>query len=207
MEDARAGHVPTSAARAGRHFSAIELVTRQWQRERGDLHLETFLLGIYFMRLGTIVERSYDRMCRDAHGVSGGDMRVLLALRRGGLPYVKRPTDLFRALLVTSGAMTKKLDRLSDAGYVERLSDPGHQGGFLVRLTKSGLSAVEDAVERLAHDSVLAPAMRQFSPEERQAAAHLALRVLSALEQAQDEAESSYRIPSPTRSIKEETHP
>jgi DNA-binding MarR family transcriptional regulator len=133
-------------------------------------------------------------------------MRALLALRRGGLPYVKRPTDLFRALFVTSGAMTKKLDRLSNAGYVERLSDPAHQGGFLVRLTKSGLSAVEDAVERLADDSVLAPAMRQLSPEERQAAGHLALRVLSALEQTQDEADCPLSDSFSTRSIKQETY-
>ena len=46
--------------------SLIELITLQWQRERGELDLENFLLSIYFMRLGTLVERAYDRMCREA---------------------------------------------------------------------------------------------------------------------------------------------
>ena len=176
-----------SPARTGTgRASHVELITRQWQQERGELELENFLLSIYFMRLGTLVERAYDRMCREACGVSGGDMRVLLALRRGGPPYLKRPTDLFRALLVTSGAITKKIDRLSGAGYVERQPDPGHQGGCLIRLTKRGLLVVDDAVERLANDSVLAAAMQQFSPEERRSGSAFALRILNALEEARD---------------------
>lgn len=180
---------PAGRAVAAPAPSLVELVTLQWQRERGGLELDNFLLAIYFMRLGTLVDRAYDRMCRDAYGVSGSDMRVLLALRRGGLPYVKRPTDLFRALLVTSGAMTKKIDRLATAGYVERQPDPGHHGGFLIRLTRSGLQVVEEAVESLARHSVLAPAMQQFTDADRQAGAAFALRTLSALEDQLDPAE------------------
>jgi len=182
-----------SATRTGaRQTGLIDLISRQWQRERGELELENFLLSVYFMRLGTLVERAYDRMCREACGVSGADMRVLLALRRGGQPYVKRPTDLFRALLVTSGAITKKIDRLSGAGYVERQPDPGHQGGFLIRLTKRGLLVVDDVVERLARDSVLAAAMQQFSPEERRSGSAFALRILCALEEARDKTDPDH---------------
>src|SRR3954468_19052589 len=132
-----------------------ELITLQLQTELGDLNLENVLLAIYFVRLGTLLERDYDRYCQSEHGISGGDMGVLFALRRSGPPYVKRPTDLFRALLVTAGAITKKVDRLALAGFVERLPDPSHSGGFLVHLTKKGLHAVEAAVHHLATQSVL----------------------------------------------------
>ena len=107
-----------------------ELITLQWQRERGDLDLQNFLLAIYFMRLGTLVDRAYDRYCQKHYGINGGDMRLMLALRRSGPPYVKRPTDLFRALLETAGAITKKVDRLVEAGFVERSHDPSHSGGY-----------------------------------------------------------------------------
>src|SRR5437868_4246236 len=146
------------AATAGRRLagkSFIELITVQWQRERGDLDLSSFLLAIYLMRLGTMIERDFDRLCQRDYRVSGSDMRVLFALRRGGPPYVKRPTDLFKALLVTSGAMTKKVDRLIEHGLVERMADPGHGGGFLVRLTRKGLQVVEEVVEYLAKESVI----------------------------------------------------
>jgi DNA-binding MarR family transcriptional regulator len=165
--------------------SLSELITIQWQRERDDLDLENFLLAIYFMRLGTLVDRAYDRYCQKAYGINGGDMRVMLALRRSGPPYLKRPTDLYRALLVTSGAITKKVDRLVEAGYVERMPDPSHSGGFLVHLTKKGLQVAEKAVEHLANHSALAPAMSTFTAEERKRGTAFALRVLSALERAE----------------------
>lgn len=184
-EPAQEGQEPVrQRRRSGAGVS--ELITLQWKRERSDLDLDNYLLAIYFMRLGTLVDRAYDRRCQQKYGIGGGDMRVLLALRRSGPPYVKRPTDLFRALLVTSGAITKKVDRLVQAGFAERLPDPGHNGGFLVRLTRKGLTAVEEAVEYLANHSVLAPAMAQFTPEERRQGNDFALRLLSALEQLED---------------------
>src|SRR5260370_25146036 len=93
--------------------SHIEFITLQWQREHSDLDLSNFLLAIYLMRLGTLIEQDFDKMCQGLWGISGSDMRVLLALRRSGHPYAKRPTDLYRALLVTSGSITKKIGPLA----------------------------------------------------------------------------------------------
>jgi len=45
-------------------------------------------------------------------GLNTGDLHVLLALRRLGKPYESRPTDLFRALLITSEAVAKRVARL-----------------------------------------------------------------------------------------------
>ena len=61
---------------------------------------------------------------------------VLAMLRRSGAPYAMRPTDLFEALLVTSGAVTKQVDRLQRRRLVKRLPDPEHGGGFRVQLTE-----------------------------------------------------------------------
>ncbi len=163
--------------------SHIDLITLQWQHERNDLDLSNFLLAIYFMRLGTLVERSFDRMCQRHWGIKGSDMRVLLALRRGGPPYAKRPTDLYRALIVTSGAITKKIDRLASHGMVDRKVDPGHAGGFIVHLTKKGLETVEQAVEKLANESSIAPAMAQFSKEEVASGKEFCLRTLALMEE------------------------
>jgi len=162
----------------------IELITVQWQRERGDLDLSNFLLAIYLMRLGSVIERDFDGLCQQRYRISGSDMRVLFALRRGGPPYVKRPTDLFKALLVTSGAMTKKVDRLASLGMVERVRDPGHLGGFLIRLTRKGVQVADEMVEALAKRSAIDPAMGQFTAAEREQLGRFALRMLTALEAA-----------------------
>ncbi len=183
----QASDADATAPQAGPSHS--QLITMQWRTERSDLDLDNFLLAIYFMRLGTLVDRAYDRHCQKEYGIGGGDMRVMLALRRGGPPYVKRPTDLFRALLVTSGAVTKKVDRLVSVGYAERMPDPSHGGGFLVHLTKKGLQVVESAIEHLARHSVLGPAMEQFTPEERRRGSDFTVRVLSMLESTVDESD------------------
>ena len=163
--------------------SHIEFITLQWQREHSELDLSNFLLAIYFMRLGTLVEQAFDKMCQGLCGISGSDMRVLLALRRNGHPYAKRPTDLYRALLVTSGAVTKKIDRLASLGMVERLPDPGHGGGFIVHLTRKGLDIVEKAIVKLANESSIAPAIAHFSDAERAAGNAFCLRTLALMEE------------------------
>ena len=49
--------------------------------------------------------------------------------------------------MLSSGAMTNRLDRLEKAGYVKRLPDPQDRRGTLVRLTGKGLRFIDQAVE------------------------------------------------------------
>jgi DNA-binding MarR family transcriptional regulator len=186
----RAKRIPSEPEREKRDArpALSELITLQLQTAFGDVkQLDNLLLAVYFVRIGTLIDRAYDRYCLSEHGISGGDMGVLLALRRSGPPFVSRPTDLFRVLLVTSGAITKKVDRLVEAGCVERLPDPGHKGGFLVRLTKPGLRMVDRAVSYIAANSAFAPAFAALNPEERKSGSAFVLKVLAALEKAETE--------------------
>src|SRR5260221_12195173 len=111
-------------------------------------------------------------------------MRVLVAVRRGGPLYVKRPTDLFKALLVTSGAMTKKVDRLATLGMVERVQDPGHLGGVLIRLTKKGIRLAGEMVQTPGKPSGNDPAMGQITPTQLEQVGRFALLNLVPLEMA-----------------------
>jgi DNA-binding MarR family transcriptional regulator len=170
--------------KAGQGESFIGKITRQWERERPDLDLGDFLLAIYLRRLGRLIENEYDRMCQARFAMSAWDMRVLLALRRGGPPYAMRPTDLFEALLVTYGAVTKQVDRLQRRRLVKRLPDPDYGGGFRVQLTKRGLEMVDAAVELLAVDSAIKPATAQLDPREREEGTRFCLKLVALLEPA-----------------------
>ena len=134
------------------------------------------------MRLGRVVDQAYDRMCRKRFGVSGADMRVLLALRRGGPPYAKRPTDLFRALLVTSGAMSKQVDRLERLRLVVRRVVPSEGRRSSIRLTQRGLSVVDAAVETIAQRAIVESAMNKFTQRERKKVAQFCFLLLESLE-------------------------
>lgn len=155
-----------------------------WREARPDLDLGQFLQAIAITRIGRIIDLSFDRMCRAEHGISGADMRVLFALRRAGPPFQRRPTDLFRAILVTSGTMTKQIDRLAARGFVTRSPDANHGGGFLIGLTEEGQQTVNAATDRLATRSILRFATVNMSPSQRAAGEKYVFALLDALEEA-----------------------
>lgn len=185
--------------RTDRQANLIHEITGQWRAERPDLPLQNFLLQIYLQRIGRIIEARFSRLCVRRFGMRAQDMRLLLALRRGGAPYAKRPTDLFRALLVTSGAITKQVDRLAKKRLVRRLPDPDFRGGFLVQLTDRGLEAVDRAATVIAEESFIGPAMAALSAGERDAAEHFCLELVSALEKPEPVAEPAPRRPAKSR--------
>ena len=69
----------------------------------------------------------------------------MAALRRAGEPYVLRPTDLFTSLMITSGGLTARLDRLEAAGLIRRRRTDEDRRSFLVELTPAGKKKIEAA--------------------------------------------------------------
>src|SRR5271168_3192198 len=115
-----------------------------WRRERPDVDLRALGIAAAIKQIDQQTEAEFRRVSAGL-GIGPGDLRVLFALRRSGVDNPRRPTDLFQSLLVTSGAITKQLDRLEAQGFVERLPDPSDQRGFLVRLTRRGGKAADAA--------------------------------------------------------------
>ena len=167
--------------------SHVEDVIESWREERPDLDLSDFLLAIIAMRLGRQVDDKYDRLCRERYQISGADMRVLFALRRAGKPYARRPTDLFRALLVTSGAITKQVGRLLELGLVSRDAEAGGDNARVrIQLTAAGLKVTNQATELLSKQSPMAPGLAALTKAERATLERLLPKVLIAIEAVED---------------------
>ncbi|SFP21611.1 DNA-binding transcriptional regulator, MarR family [Mesorhizobium sp. NFR06] len=79
-------------------------------------------------------------------GLQTGEFDVLATLRRSGQPYALTPTDLYEATMVTSGAMTARLDRLEKAGLIQRAPHPSDRRGVIVQLTAKGRELVDEAL-------------------------------------------------------------
>jgi DNA-binding MarR family transcriptional regulator len=125
----------------------IDDILAQWRRERPDL--DAAALGTVG-RLFLAVELAGARLSPPLAelGLQPGWFDLLAALRRRGRPFALNPTELMRATMLSSGGMTKRLDRMAQAGLVERLPDPADRRGTLVRLTPKGKRLIERAVER-----------------------------------------------------------
>jgi DNA-binding MarR family transcriptional regulator len=52
-------------------------------------------------------------------------------------------------VLITSGGLTKRLDRLEHAALISRHPDPDDRRGTLVRLTTEGREVIDDALTTL----------------------------------------------------------
>ena len=139
----------------------VDGIVEQWRRERPDLDLTPMaVIG----RLGRLAAVAGKRVAAPLaeHGLNVGEFDVLAALRRAGPPHRLTPTDLARTLMLSSGAMTNRIDRLEEGGLVERLDDPSDRRGVLVALTRAGLTRVDAAVTaHVANEArILAPLTR-----------------------------------------------
>lgn len=148
----------------------IDTIISQWRRERPDLDSASIGIIGRLARLVTHVERALaDNFAR--FGLKDGEFDVLATLRRAGAPYQLSPTMLYTTLLLTSGAISKRLDRLENAGWVERLPDPNDRRGMLIRLSPAGLELIEQAMS--AHIATQEAALSALAEPQREQLAAL----------------------------------
>lgn len=96
-------------------------------------------------RCAMLVQRRLDATFAE-HGLSAWEFDVLATLRRSGAPYRMAPTMLFSSLMVTSGTMTHRLQKLEQAGLAVRVPNPDDARSSLVELSALGLETIDSAV-------------------------------------------------------------
>lgn len=125
------------------------------------------------------VGRAFDETLA-GHGLNHGEYRMLLRLATRSADNRMSAGDLSRALMLSSGAMTNRLDRLEKAGLVRRVPDPRDRRGVLVELTEHGLRQIDAAVIEQAAKEI--DVMSTLSARELKTLNGLLRKVLSSLE-------------------------
>ena len=157
----------------------IDRIIDEWNRVRPGLDVSPTHVLQRITRLGLLQSDSFARVFR-RHGLTWGEYLVIAALRRAGPPYQMNPTTLYGSVILSSGGMTKRLDRLEDAGLVERRPDPSDRRGTLVGLTKKGQELVDTAlVTHVGNEERL---LQALSASERRSLDELLRKLLIGLE-------------------------
>ena len=153
----------------------IDRIVRQWNRERPQLDVSATHVLQRISRIFLLQTASFAAIF-DRYGINFGEFEVLAALLRSGPPYQMSPTRLVDAVVLSSGAMTNRIDRVEALGLVERLPDPSDRRGTLVALTREGRDMVDAAVvAHLANEERL---LGELSASERGTLARLLRKLL-----------------------------
>ncbi|MFE2327666.1 MarR family winged helix-turn-helix transcriptional regulator [Streptomyces sp. NPDC059385] len=124
---------------------AVDAIAAQWHVVRPDLNTEPMEVFGRIYRIaramGDEMERAYARF-----GISRGEFDVVATLRRSGEPYTLSPRQLSATLMLTTGGMTGRLDKLEKAGLLSRKPDPHDRRGLQVTITDRGLALIDEAV-------------------------------------------------------------
>ena len=152
----------------------IDQMNEQWKKVRPDLDSTPLEVVGRVIVLAQHLERSVNEALA-THGLTLGQFDILATLRRqsgSGLT----PTQLMRSVMLSSGGMTNRLDRLEEAGWIRRESDPEDRRGVVVALTPAGRKLIDAATEtRFAEAERSIPPL---DPKEFQTLANLLRRWL-----------------------------
>ncbi len=156
---------------------AVDRITSQWQAVRPEMDVSPIDVIGRVSRLSRLVDRRLaENFAR--YGLENWMYDVLATLRRAGEPYELTAGELVGQSMVTTGAITNRIDRLEERGLVERASTDDRRK-VIVRLTRKGLDLVDEVVH--SHLATEREILAVLSPRQQQTLAHLLRTTLLAL--------------------------
>lgn len=153
----------------------VDRIVAAWTRVRPDIDIAPMAVLSRVTRISKQLDKARKATFHE-HGLDVWAFDVLSSLRRAGDPCELSPSRLIDEMLVTSGTMTNRIDRLLDMGLVSRRPDPDDRRGVLVRLTSTGRDTVDAALTELLEQE--AKLLADLTEAQRKRLAEL-LRILS----------------------------
>ncbi|WP_329173615.1 MarR family winged helix-turn-helix transcriptional regulator [Streptomyces sp. NBC_01477] len=123
----------------------VDLVLDQWARRRPDLDVSPMAVIGRLKRLARLLDAELRKVFAE-YGLDAASFDVLATLRRSDPPHRLTPAQLMRTSMVTSGAISQRLDRLEAGGLVGRTRSEEDARVVHVALTPAGLDLIERAL-------------------------------------------------------------
>ena len=156
---------------------AVDRIAGQWAAVRPDVDTSPMQVVGRVSRLSRLLDRLLaENFAR--HGIEAWMYDVLATLYRSGEPHELTAGELVRQTMVTTGAITNRIDRLEARGLVERARTDDRRK-VLVRLTPAGRATVEEVVT--GHLATEAQALSALTPRQQGDLARLLRQALLGL--------------------------
>lgn len=124
----------------------IDMLVEDWGKERSDLDTTAMHVVGRVLKLGKLFEKRAGIALKESD-LYYTDFDVLATLRRSGVPYQLTPKELMESVLITSGAMTSLLDRLTKLKLIRRETDEKDRRVKRAILSQEGIELIDKAIE------------------------------------------------------------
>lgn len=122
----------------------VDEIVKRWATERPEVDAAPLHVSARILLLSRQLTDSADAALAPL-GLSLWQYDVLAALRRAGAPFRLSPTELARAVTLSTAAMTNRLDRLEAKGWIGRHAATDDRRGIRIQLTPAGRKLVDRA--------------------------------------------------------------
>lgn len=126
-------------------LDVVDGIVAQWHRARPDIDVSGMEIIGRLGRLERVIRPKLDEVFAQ-HDLESWEFDVLATLLRNGSPHQLTPGQLLDSMMITSGAMTNRLDRLENRGFVTRAKSEHDGRQVVVTLTTTGMRKVDDAL-------------------------------------------------------------
>lgn len=122
----------------------VDKIIEQWQRERPDLDCSPMGIIGRMARMGQLLSGKVTGVY-EQHGLDTIEFDILATLRRSG--ELITPTELYQTVMLSSGAMSVRLERLESRGLVFKQPNAHDKRSCKIGLTEEGLKEIDRALE------------------------------------------------------------
>jgi DNA-binding MarR family transcriptional regulator len=158
---------------------AIDTFIAEWTRERPDLDFGYLATVGRILRVSAHLREAMDKWL-EPFGLTWEMFDLLASLQRSGAESGLRPTDLYEACMLSSGATTNRIDRAEKLNYAMRRPDPDDGRATRIALTRRGANLAQKAMTE--HAMRAGEISERLTAKEQEQLAHLLRKLLRSFE-------------------------
>lgn len=151
----------------------VDHILQQWRDAKPDLDCSSMGVVGRLRRVNKRWKKQLDDVF-ELQKMTSIEFDILATLRRNQIPLT--PTELYQTLMISSGAMSTRIELLVQRGLIERIASEKDRRSCKVKLTAQGVTELDIALE--AHVANMGGMIDVLDSDEQKQLAGLLKKIL-----------------------------